>query len=71
MSKSRFRGKVVWVTGASSGIGEALALQLVGEGARVVVSARRAELLEKLQARCPRPEDVAVLPMDVARTDLA
>ena len=71
MSKSRFQGKVVWVTGASSGIGEALALQLVREGARLVISARRAELLEKLKARCARPEDVAILPMDVARTDLA
>lgn len=71
MSKSRFSGKVVWVTGASSGIGEALALQLAAEGARLVLSARRAELLEALKARCPRAEDVAVLPMDVARTDLA
>lgn len=71
MSKSRFTGKVVWVTGASSGIGEALALQLAGEGAKLVLSARRRELLEALKARCPRPQDVAILPMDVAQTELA
>lgn len=71
MAKSRFSGKVVWITGASSGIGEALALQLIDEGARVIVSARRAELLEKLKARASRPDDVAILATDVAKTDLA
>jgi uncharacterized protein len=42
-------GKTVAVTGASSGIGEALARLLANEGATVVVCARRLEILEKLQ----------------------
>lgn len=71
MKRDRFVGRVVWITGASSGIGEALALLLAREGARLVVSARRAERLEALRARCPRPEDVAVLPLDVAETGRA
>jgi len=58
----------VWITGASSGSGEGLAMQLAREGARLVISERRAELLEALRARCPRPDDVAILPMDVAKT---
>jgi short-subunit dehydrogenase len=43
-----FTGKVVLITGASSGIGEELARQLSKEGARLVLCARRRELLEKL-----------------------
>ncbi len=47
----KFSGKVVWVTGASSGIGEALSLELCRRGARVAVTARRAERLADLVAR--------------------
>jgi short-subunit dehydrogenase len=60
--------RVIWITGASSGIGESLALELARRGAKLVVSARRAELLEALRLRCPEPTRVAVLPLDVADT---
>ena len=40
--------KIVWITGASSGIGEATALRFAKEGWKVAVSARRVELLNKL-----------------------
>jgi NADP-dependent 3-hydroxy acid dehydrogenase YdfG len=45
----RFGGAVVWVTGASAGIGRELALAFAVEGAQVVVSARRVELLASLE----------------------
>jgi NADP-dependent 3-hydroxy acid dehydrogenase YdfG len=45
------RGKVVAITGASGGIGEATALMLAGRGAKVVLGARRAVRLEALAAR--------------------
>lgn len=49
---SALLGKVVVVTGASSGLGRAAAFELVGRGARVVLAARRAEALEDTARRC-------------------
>ena len=48
---SILQGRVVVVTGASSGIGEACALAFAGKGAKVVLAARRAERLEALVAK--------------------
>jgi len=59
--------KVVWITGASSGIGAALAKEYHGKGASVILSARRKEKLEELATELK--ERVAVLPMDVTNID--
>ena len=53
--------KVIWITGASSGIGEASARQFAKEGWKVIVSARRVELLEKLS----EDENIFSYPLDV------
>ncbi len=55
--------KSVWITGASSGIGEALARLMAREGWRVYVSARRSERLEALAAE--GIGDIRPLPLDV------
>jgi NADP-dependent 3-hydroxy acid dehydrogenase YdfG len=47
---SNIKGKVIAITGASSGIGEAAARLLAERGAKVVVGARRTDRLEKLVA---------------------
>ncbi|KAA2217355.1 SDR family oxidoreductase [Maribacter flavus] len=60
------KNKVVWITGASSGIGEALAYQLNDLGAKTILSARRETELERVKKNCKFPENVAVLPLDLA-----
>lgn len=47
-SKNRFENQVIWITGASSGIGRELAIQFAGEGADVAVSGRRKERLDEV-----------------------
>jgi short-subunit dehydrogenase len=67
MKADAFRDQVVIVTGASSGIGRSLALQLAGQGAKVILAARRAELLEQVAAACRQAGGEALaVPTDVA-----
>jgi len=48
----RLRGKVVWITGASSGIGEYLAYELAKCGCKLTLSARRKEELDRVKEGC-------------------
>ena len=63
-----FDGKTIWITGASSGIGEALALEFFRRGAAVILSARRRNRLEDLKDRLDRtaPGRCHVVVCDVA-----
>jgi short-subunit dehydrogenase len=63
-----WRDKAVWITGASSGIGEAVARELDRRGARLVLSARRLERLETLRQELGEPERHIVVPLDLAST---
>ncbi|RNC90366.1 MAG: SDR family oxidoreductase [Allomuricauda sp.] len=60
------KNKVVWVTGASSGIGEALVYALHGYGCRLIISSRSAEALERVKHNCDKPEQVQIIPLDLA-----
>jgi len=63
-----YNGKVVWITGASSGIGEALAYALAATGAKLVLSARNEKRLDEVRLGCPSPDSHLVLPLDLERS---
>jgi dehydrogenase/reductase SDR family protein 7B len=60
-----FNSKVIWITGASSGIGEALAYQFSAQGALLLLSSRREEELLRVRNACAYPEQVKILPIDL------
>lgn len=63
-----FNAQIVWITGASSGIGEALAYELSQEGARLILSARNLKKLRQVKSRCINPQQHWVIPLDLANT---
>jgi dehydrogenase/reductase SDR family member 7B len=67
----KIQGKTVWITGASSGIGEALAQELFSQGATVILSSRSWDKLEEIKSRFDRfsPGRCYAIPCDVTRPD--
>ncbi|XP_069570990.1 dehydrogenase/reductase SDR family member 7 [Brachyistius frenatus] len=68
--ETKLKGLVVWITGASSGIGEELAYQLAKCGSRLILSARREDELNRVKRHCLehsdlRDKDILVLPLDL------
>jgi short-subunit dehydrogenase len=64
-----FNNKVVWITGASSGIGEALACAFAAQGAQLILSSRRKEELERVKALSGlADQDCLILPLDLSDT---
>src|SRR6266516_2467201 len=69
MARDPFVRKVVWITGASSGIGRSLALAFARAGARLILSARERRSLEPVRAACGAGSEVRLLPFDLAALD--
>lgn len=64
-----FKNKIVWITGASSGIGEALAYEFASKGSNLVLSARREAELQRVARACEvHGGSVLVLPFDMVDT---
>ena len=63
------QGKNVWITGASSGIGEACAKAFAAKGCSLVLSARNEKKLEDVKKLCKGAPTVHILPMDVEKHD--
>ena len=62
---------VVWITGASSGIGAALAHHYAQKGARLILSSRRTSALEKVKSECANTDYIKILPLDLNDYDTA
>lgn len=64
----KFKNKVVWITGASSGIGEALAKAFNAEGANVILSARNIEELQRVQSLLSNKDvQSVIIPLDIQK----
>ena len=60
-----FSNKIVWITGASSGIGKALAIELSHQNAKIILSSRKKEDLELVKKACKNLDDVKIITLDL------
>ena len=67
MRDNNFDGKTCWITGASSGIGAALAQALNQQGAITIISARNKKKLDELKRKCLFPDKIIVLSCDMEK----
>lgn len=68
LDMTKLKDSVFWITGASSGIGEATAIAAAQKGAKLVLSARRRDELERVKSLLGNTE-VLVLPLDMEKLD--
>ncbi|GGW32141.1 SDR family oxidoreductase [Arenibacter certesii] len=62
--------KIIWITGASSGLGKALTSSLSKEGHKLIISSRNKEQLHKVKRSCSNSENIEVLPLDLEELSL-
>lgn len=63
------KNKVVWITGASSGIGEQLVYAYSNQGAKLIISSRNRDELFRVKGNCKSPALVHVLSLDLENTN--
>ncbi len=60
-----FSDKIIWITGASSGIGKALAIELSNQNAKLILSSRKNQELALVKKLCKNPDDVKIVLLDL------
>ncbi len=60
-----FSNKVIWITGASSGIGKSLAIELSNQNAKLILSSRKIEVLESVKKACKDGSKVKIVALDL------
>ena len=68
INKKFFSGKEIWITGASSGIGEALVYRFVQFGANLIISSIDPEGLARVKNNCPETANILIKPFDLSDT---
>ena len=66
----KYKNKVVWITGASSGIGEALVYAFDKREAKIIISSRRENELERVKNNCKNKENIKIIQLDLEKHDL-
>ena len=62
---TKYKDLTIWITGASSGIGAALAIAFAKRGAKIILSGRNEEKLEAVKKRCKRAKKHIIVPFDI------
>jgi short-subunit dehydrogenase len=60
-----FFNKIIWITGASSGIGKARAIALSKQQCKLILSSRNKTSLELVKQACDYPEEIKIIPLDL------
>ncbi|MGP4846307.1 SDR family NAD(P)-dependent oxidoreductase, partial [Marinobacter sp. 1Y8] len=69
--KTKYKDLTIWITGASSGIGQALAVAFAKRGARIILSGRDSDKLEAVKSSCKRANKHIVVPFDISDANQA
>ena len=62
-----FTNKVIWITGASSGIGKSLAIELSKLNTKLILSSRNIAELEKVKNKCDASSEVKIIQLDLEK----
>ena len=68
---TKLKNKTIWITGASSGIGEQLTYLLAERGNNLILSSRRKEALEAVKSNCAEvsKKNIHILPLDLSNLE--
>ncbi|MDN6274977.1 SDR family NAD(P)-dependent oxidoreductase [Psychrobacter sp.] len=69
--KTKYKNLTIWITGASSGIGQALAITFAKKGAKIILSGRNTEKLEAVRHSCKNKKKHIIVPFDISDAEQA